>query len=299
MLDVVIIGGGAAGLTAALYLGRFRHQVLVLDGGKPANRFSHASHGFFTRDGSSPLELLQLGREQLRPYETIRLLNAEAVAARPTAGRFAVDLADGSRYETRKLLLATGMRDQLPPIPGLERFWGTSVFHCPYCDGWEQRDQPIGILANGQDALHLAKLLHALTDDLMILTNGPADFDEADRARLLRHSIRIVETPIARAEGNGAQLDRLILTDGSPIARRAVFVRPMTTQHADIAAQLGCAVQDSGVLAVDAVGRTSVAGVYAAGDMAQLPRQITLAVTQGAMAGIAINRELTSEAFDA
>ena len=298
MQDVVIIGGGAAGLTAALYLGRFRRQVLVLDGGQPANRFSHAAHGFFTRDGVSPLELLRLGREDLRRYETTKIMSAEAIAVHPTAGHFEVQLADGSTYETRKVLLATGMRDQLPAIPGLDRFWGTSVFHCPYCDGWELRDQPVGLIASGPDAFHMAKLLRALTADLMIFTNGPAEFDEADRARLLRHAVRIVETPIERVDGSGAQLDRLILNDGNQVVRQAVFVRPITTQHSGIAAHLGCATQESGLLVVDSAGRTSVTGVYAAGDTAQLPRQITLAVTQGAMAAVGINTDLISEDFD-
>ncbi len=298
MQDVMIVGGGAAGLTAALYLGRFRHRVLVVDSGEPANRFSHAAHGFFTRDGMSPLELLELGREQLQRYETVEVIRAKATAARRVEEHFEIQLTDGRVYETRKVLLATGMRDQMPPIPGLDRFWGTSVFHCPYCDGWEVRDQPVGILAHGEEALHLAKLLHALTADLIVFTNGPAEFDETDRARLLRHEIRIVETPIERVEGSGAQVERLMLKDGNQVARQAIFVRPITTQHSDIAAHLGCALQESGLLAVDAKGRTSVSGVYAAGDTAQLPRQITLAVTQGAMTAVAINTDLISEAFD-
>ena len=157
MLDTIIVGGSAAGLTAALYLGRFRRKVLIIDSQKPANRFSHAAHNFFTRDGTPPSELLSIGREQLQKYETVKIQEGEVTHIASDQQGFTVTLADGSRQSTRKILLATGLKDTLPAIPGLQELWGTSVLHCPYCDGWEQRDKPVAIYGKGEQALHVAK----------------------------------------------------------------------------------------------------------------------------------------------
>ena len=296
-LDVVIVGSSAAGLSAALYLGRFRRRVIVFDTQKPANRFSNASHSFFTRDGVAPSDLVAIGREQLARYETVEIQNGEVSTIAPEGEHFMVTLADGSSYRTRKVLLATGLKDTLPAIEGIESFFGRSVFHCPYCDGWEQRDQPVAIINSGEASLHAAKLLRVLTDQLTLCTNGDESFDQAARTLLNQLNIRLIEMPIQRLEGHDTQVESIVFSDGSKLACKAVFVRLTSTQHAALAEQLGCAMTDTGLVQVDEQGKTSVSGVYAAGDLANRMRQIIFASSQGAAAAIAINMALIAEDF--
>ncbi len=298
MFDVIIIGGSTAGLSAALYLGRFRRKVLIIDSQKPANRFSHAAHGFFTRDGMSPAEIVAIGRDQLRPYETVILQTGVVTHITHDAQGFQVTLDDGSQHTAGKILLATGLKDTLPPITNLDQYWGTSVFHCPYCDGWEHRDQPVAILNKGKAALHHARLMSALTADLVICSNGPSEFDADQQAFLSKHKMRLIETPIQRVEGHGTQLEQIIFADGTALARKAILVGPTITQHSDFAAQLGCEFMPNGTIKVDDKGRTSVAGVYAAGDMAYPARQLIFAASQGALAAIGVNMDLIDEHFD-
>jgi thioredoxin reductase len=297
MLDAVIIGGGAAGLTAALYLGRFRRKIILFDTGTQANRVSHAAHGFFTRDGTSPSELIRIGQEQLRPYETVRVQSCAVRAISPEDRYFRISLEDGSDLMSRKVLLAIGLKDTLPSLPNIEQFWGKTVFHCPYCDGWEMREQPIAIIADGAAGLHLAKLLRVLTSDLVLCTNGNTELAEEERASLLRHDVKIIEAPIARLEGQGETLEAIVFSDGQTLARRGIFVRPKSLHQADFAAQLGCQMTGDNLIQVDEMGRTSIAGVYAAGDIASKMRQILMASMQGASAAIGINSDLIAEDF--
>lgn len=295
MIDVLIVGGSVAGLSAATYLGRMRRQVVVVDGGKPCNRFSHASHGFFTRDGVDPAELLQIGRAQVQAYPTVTLQTGLVAAIQPQPDGFTATLADGTTVATRKVLLAMGVRDELPPLANIEQFWGRSAFHCPYCDGWEVRDQPLAIQGNGEGALHRAKLLLNLTDDLVICTDGPASFSDAEWQFLRQRKVRVIETPLTGIEGQGEQMHTVRFTDGSTLARHALFINLRTSQHSDLAAGLGCAIDAMGFVKVDAQARTNVAGVYAAGDMTTQARTVIFAAAQGATAGIALNHELMAD----
>jgi len=297
MLDVVIVGGSVAGLSAALYLGRSVRHTLVLDEGKPANRVSHASHGFFTRDGMAPDELLKIGREQLQRYSTVRFQPDRATDVLPQADHFLVKRQDGTALATRKVLLAMGVRDQLPPLTNIQQFWGRSVFHCPYCDGWEVRDQPLAIHGNGDSALHRAKLLLNLTENVVICTDGAATFSADDRQFLLAKNVRIIETPLVGVQGQGDQMNALIFADGTQLARRALFIHPVSTQHSDLPARLGCTLNEVGLIQVDATAHTGVPGVYAAGDMTTMARAIVFAAAQGAMAAVNINMELSTEDF--
>lgn len=297
MLDAVIIGGGAAGLTAALYLGRFRRKVVVVDAGKQANRVSHAAHGFFTRDGTPPAELIRIGQEQLRPYETVSLRSGAVTAITPDDQHFQITLADGTTLDSRKVLLATGLKDALPPVPGIEAFWGTTVLHCPYCDGWEMRDQPVAILNDGAHAVHIAKLLRVLTADLIVCTNGGTLLTDAEREALHGWDIQIIDTPIQQLEGHDGQVETIVFADGQRLARKAIFTRLDSTQHTPFAAQLGCQMAAEHLVQVDEMGRTSVPGVYAAGDLTSRMRQVAMAVMHGAAAGIGINVDLVAEDF--
>jgi len=266
MLDVVVVGGSVAGLSAALYLGRSLRQTVVFDTGEPCNRVSHASHGFWTRDGVAPETLLKIGREQLAPYETVALKPGKVTAIVPQGTSFRATLQGGETVETRKVLLATGLRDGLPAIPNIEPFWGRSVFHCPYCDGWEVRQQPLALYGNGEMALHKAKLLRNLTADLVICTGEPATFAGDDRQRLLAQGIQIIETPVTALEGTGDQLATIHFADGRYLHRRALSIQPKTSQHADLAAAVGCTLTELGLVQVDTMARTPVPGIYAAGE---------------------------------
>jgi thioredoxin reductase len=296
MLDVVIVGGGAAGLTAALTLGRFRRKVVLFDTGKQANRVSHAAHGFFTRDGTPPSELVRIGLEQLRPYETVSVQSCEVTAIRPENGFFHINLEDGSSVQSRKVLLATGLKDELPPVTGIEQFWGSTVLHCPYCDGWEWREQPIAILNDGAAALHIAKLLRVLSPDVIVCTNGGKLLNEEECATLQSYGIQVIDTPIHHLEGHHRQLESIVFEDEQRLARKAIFAKLMSSQSAPFAAELGCAMSENFVQ-IDELGRTSVKGVYAAGDLASRFRQLAMAVAQGASAAAGINSDLIAEDF--
>jgi len=292
MFDVLIVGGSVAGLSAATYLGRMRRNVLVVDSGKPCNRFSHASHGFLTRDGSDPAELLQVARTQLERYTTVKQHAGLVTAIQPQTNGFVATLADGTTVTSHKVLLAMGVRDDLPPLTNIEQFWGRSAFHCPYCDGWEVRDQPLAVQGNGQSALHRAKLLLNLTDDLVICTDGRASFSEEEWHFLHTRQVRVIETPLTGITGEGEQLHTLHFADGSTLARHALFINLSTGQHADLVTTLGCDLNEMGFVKVDAQGRTNVPGVYVAGDMSSPMRAVIFAASQGAAAGIWLNMAL-------
>jgi thioredoxin reductase len=300
--DALIIGGGPAGLSAALILGRARRRVLVLDSGQPRNDPSPAAHSVFTRDGTPPRELLRLGREDLRPYDGVEIRDAEVTdVVREEDGGFSAVLADGSRCRGRKLLLATGMREKLPEIEGIQELWGTGVLHCPYCHGWEVRDLPLALYARGEFALHFAAILRGWSHDLVLCSNGPADLGEEERQKLARYGIAVREEVIVRLEGHpegeDGSLERIVFADGSVLPRRALFVRLPQRQCSPFAERLGCTLTDRHQIEVDDNGRTSVPGVYAAGDLARPMQQVMVAAVDGTVAGMAINYGLLMEEF--
>ena len=297
MLDVIIVGGSSAGLSAALVLGRARRHVRVFDDGKPCNRFSHASHGFMTRDGVRPADLLQIARDQLAPYREVALQPATVTRVSPIANGFRVETEAGDVHSARKLLLATGLQDTLPALTGIEQFFGTSVFHCPYCDGWEVRDQPIVVYNESETAFHQAMMLHQWTHDLTLCTGGTSKLTDEERARIQKNGIRIVETPAARVEGSNGQVERLIFTDGSAIECAALFIRLAQSQRTPFAQELGCTFTKQGLVEVDTLAQTTIPGVYAAGDLANPIRSVAIAVAQGATAAYGINHTLISEDF--
>jgi len=302
MYDVLVIGAGPAGLSAALVLGRARRRVLVFDSGQPRNAPSPAAHTVFTRDGTPPMELLRLGREQLRPYEGVEVRDSEVIdAVRNADGSFAAVLADGSRVAGRRLLLTTGMLEKLPEIDGMRELWGTGVLHCPYCHGWEVRDQPLGVYGRGDVALDLAGILRGWSHDLVICSNGPSGLTDEERRKLARYGIVLREEIIVRLEGRPGKedgtLERIVFADGSVLPRRALFARLPQQQHSDLAERLGCTLTDRHQVETNADGQTSVRGVYAAGDLAQPKQQVIVAAADGAVAAMALNYELLMEEF--
>jgi thioredoxin reductase len=295
--DAVIVGGGPAGLNAALMLGRARRQTLVCDSGQPRNAPAEAAHNFLSRDGTPPLQLLQLGRDQLRPYATVEWESIAVESAAHEAGHFHLTLADGRRVASRKLLLATGVRDELPSSPGFREMWGRSVFHCPYCHGWEVRDEPLALYGNGDMGFELSRLLTGWSRDLILCTDGPATLTDAQRAGLATNNIPVREETIARLEGTDGHLEAICFTNGDRLRRRAIFLRPVQYQHSSLPEQLGCTFTPEGLIEVDAMGRTGVSGLYAAGDAAQRMQSVVMAASSGASAAGMLNHELISEEF--
>ena len=294
--EVIIVGGGAAGLSAALVLGRACRRTLVLDTGEPRNAPSPASHGVFTRDGVPPAELLREARAQLAPYAGVTLCDSGAVAARPLDGGFEVELENGQRARARRLLLAVGVRDELPAIEGLQPFWGTRVLHCPYCHGWEVRDQPLAVHLSDRSSVPLMTLLLGWTRDLLVCAEAAAGLSSEERDLLARRNVALVEARLTRV---GAWNDglRLEFADGRVESRRALFLRPPHTVRSPLPGQLGCELTEAGYLRVGPDQQTSVPGVYAAGDAAGPLHQVLTAAASGQQAAMALNRDLAEADF--
>ncbi len=292
MDDVVIIGGSSAGLSAALVLGRALRRVVVLDDAKPCNRFSHASHGFLTQDGTAPADLVAAARAQVERYDSVTFVRATATAVETVADGFRVSASDGQVISARKLLLATGLRDELPPIEGIEALWGRSVIHCPYCDGYEVHSQPIVIYADHEHSFHQALMVSQWTGDLTVCTAEGLSVPDDWRAKLDRRGVRIVESAVVGFNAPEGQLQGVMLADGREIACRAVFVRPVVHHRTPFAHDLGCKLGGHGLVEVDVLGRTSVPGVYAAGDLSNPLRSVAQAVAQGGAAAAGINFDL-------
>jgi thioredoxin reductase len=297
MLDVVIIGGSSAGLSAALVLGRSLRDVVVIDDHKPCNRFSHASHGFLTRDGVPPSELIQIAYDQLEHYPTVARKTATALQLEKNDTGFDITSSDASKLQARIVLLATGLHDELPPLAGIEGLWGNSVFHCPYCDGYEVRGKAISVYGSDETAMHLVMMLRNWTDNLTLCAADSWKPAVAQRDRLTRFGISLVEKPIAALESTDSQIQALRFADGTSLACDALFVRPKTTHRTSFAHDLGCKVNEHNVVQVDLRGRTSVEGVYAAGDLSSPMRSVAIAVAQGAAAAYGINADLIERDF--
>jgi thioredoxin reductase len=298
MFDVIIVGGGPAGLSATLNLGRSCRRVLLCDAAKPRNARAQAAHGILSRDGIAPTQLLQIGREQLRPYSNVELREIEVIDAQPMEDGFQITLANGVQEEARVLLLATGVRDVIPAIPGFAELWGRGVFHCPYCQGWEVRDQPLAIYGKGKIGLGQALHLTNWSRDLVLCTDGPAELDKEDLALLARLQIPVREEPIARLEvrqddpmpsqeDEHSLLERIVFTTGESLERHALFLAPEQERSA--------LMTKLGVTRVNANGETGIPHLYMAGDVASSYQKVTIAMAGGLRAALAINQMLIEE----
>jgi thioredoxin reductase len=297
--DVAVIGGGAAGLSAALVLARSRRAVVVIDAGSPRNAPAAGVHGFLTRDGISPTDLLALGRSEAEQYGGL-IVAGEVRATRRLPDSFEVTLADGRRIAARRLVVATGLVDELPDIPGLRERWGRDVLHCPYCHGWEVRDQPVGILATGSMAMHQALLFRQLTSDLVMFTHTAPPFSGERAEELAALGIRVVPGRVTSLEVADDRLVGIRLEDGTTVARRALVVRPDFMARSEVLAGLGLkpSPHPLGIgerIAADPTGRTEAPGVWVAGNVTDLGAQVIIAAAGGATVGAQVNADLAAE----
>lgn len=302
--DVVVVGGGAAGLSAALVLTRARRRVAVVDSGRPRNAPAAHMHGFLGADGLPPGELLGAGRSEVAGYGgdlvpgTVASITPGARNGAQAPERFDVVLEDGVLLRARRVLVTTGLRDELPDVPGVRERWGHDLLHCPYCHGFEVRDQPLGVLAGAADEIHLAlahaHLIRQWSDDVVLFTRGVA-LSASQREQLAARAIGVVPEPVTRLVVQDDQLSGVELESGHVVRRAAVFVRPHFVPHDELLVRLGCARGDNGWVATDPTGRTSVPGVWAAGNAVDPRAQVITAAGQGSAAAIALNNDLVDE----
>jgi len=295
VLDVIVIGGGPAGLSAALVLGRCRRRVMVCDAGQPRNASAQALHGYLTRDGISPRELLRLGREELHPYG-IELRNVSVTDVVPAADGFDVRLDTGERLVARSVLVATGVRDHIPDIPGLDECYGISVHHCPYCDGWEERDRIVAVIGHGAGGAGLALSLKTWSDRVVLCTNGRPRVGSGHRAQLAAHGITIVDRRIAQVDHTDGRIRALVMQRGEPVACEAVFFSAGQTQQSDLPKRLGCDITRGGTVKTNRLGQTCVPGLYVVGDASRDVQFVIVAAAEGAKAAVAINKALQASA---
>ena len=295
--DVVIIGGSYSGLSAALALGRSLRSVLIVDGGTPCNWQTPHSHNFITQDGEKPLVIAQKAKEQVLNYKNVHFIEDFALIGKKTASGFEISTERGKTFCARKLLFATGIKDSMPDIDGFSECWGISAIHCPYCHGYEFRGEKTAIMANGDDAFHLASLVHNLTDELCILTQGTPDFTDDQHHKLKTHNINIIEAPVQKVAHTNGKLNRVVLEDGTSLELKAMYARLPFEQHSSIPLKLGCSLTETGYLEVDQFQKTGVPGIYACGDNTSRMRSVSYAVATGSIAGAMLNHELTQEDF--
>lgn len=304
--DVVVIGGGAAGLSGALMLGRARRSVLVVDAGQPRNAPAAGVHGLLGHDGVPPAELTARGREEVRRYGG-HLVDGEVVGASvlpdpsPAGDRFAVTLADGRSVAARRLLVTTGLVDELPDVPGLRERWGHDVLHCPYCHGWEVRDQAIGVLASGPMSVHQVLLFRQWSDDVVFFTHDQPALDVEQAERLAARGIRVVEGEVAAVEVREDRLVGLRLRDGTLHEREAVAVATRMVARSALLSGLGLVPTQNPMgefVASDELGRSEVPGVWLAGNVTDMSAQVGAAAARGAFAAAQINADLVVEDTD-
>ncbi|MBU8864709.1 NAD(P)/FAD-dependent oxidoreductase [Paenarthrobacter aromaticivorans] len=292
--DVVIVGGGAAGLSAALVLSRARRKVLLVDSGAPRNAPAPHMHGFLSRDGMPPAGLLEVGRDEVKGYGG-EIRAGDVTELVPSGGSgFWVLLSDGQRVSARRLLIATGLRDELPDIPGLAARWARDVLHCPYCHGFEVRDRQLGVLGGSAESVRYVQTVRQWTTDVVFFT-PPGSLTPLQRSELVARAIGIVEGTVKQVLVENDQLSGVEMDDGRIIRRQALFVPPRFVPYNDLLARIGCEMDDSGWVVRDGTGLTTIPGVWVAGNVANPRAQVITAAGEGSTSAIAINADLIEE----
>jgi len=290
MTDVLIVGGSVAGLSAGLLLGRCRRSVVICDAGRPRNRFSREMHGFLSREGISPAEFFKVCREQAAEFPNVRFHEGTVIALERDGDRFIAETDDGSRFQSRVALLATGIVDELPDLRGIEKLYGRSVHHCPYCDGWEHRDEPIAVYGKGDAGIELAGEMLIWSNDIVYFSDGAA-LSASARDRLAGLGIQTIETRISALAGTNGRLESISLADGRCVERRALFFAGAQRQNSELAQKLGCELE-GGFVTCGEDAKTCVPGLYVAGNTSTGLQLAVVAAAGGARAAHAINTEL-------
>ncbi|WP_281884966.1 NAD(P)/FAD-dependent oxidoreductase [Paenibacillus sp. YYML68] len=296
--DCAIIGGGPAGLNAALVLGRARRTVALFDDHRPRNAVTHASHGFITRDGIHPSEFRRIAYEEVLGYPTVYHWQAEAIDIRRTGHGFVVRMASGEAVEARRIILAAGLKETFPQIEGLSDYYGKSLFACPFCDGWELRDRPLVVISEFPALMHKVKLLLNWSADLVVCTNGSSVLSIEQRQQLADRHIRVVDSRVVSLTGSNGMLERVHFADGTSLARSGGFIDPTLTSKAVFHQPLGYHLTEHGGIVIDEMGRSTAEGVYAAGDSAYLmPSQLIYAAASGSKAAMAVFADYIEESW--
>ncbi|WP_339159193.1 NAD(P)/FAD-dependent oxidoreductase [Paenibacillus sp. FSL W8-0186] len=297
LFDVAIIGGGPAGLNAALVLGRARKNVVVIDEGRPRNAVTRESHGFLTRDGIQPGEFRRIAREEISAYPSVSFMDDTAVSIAGTDAQFQITTAQGTVFTSKKILFAVGMKDRPLDIPGLAEVYGKSAFVCPYCDGWELRDQPLVIINKGAELMHFAPLISGWTNQFTICTNGPDELSDDQREELRRQRVPLFESPIRSIDSIDGAVRQVVLEDGTALPCAGIFFKPELVTGSDLPRAIGCRLTETGMIVVDEFGKTNIPGIYSVGDAASRLHQAIAAASMGAFAAAAMNNELNLEAW--
>ncbi len=295
--EVIIIGGSYAGLSAGMALGRSLRKVLIIDSGKPCNRQTPHSHNFITQDGKAPGVIAAEAKRQVEQYDTVMFYDGLASGGAKTESGFRIKTESGDTFSGRKLIFATGVSDLMPDIPGFSECWGISVLHCPYCHGYEVRNEATGILGNGETGYDFSKLISNWTKDLTLFTNGKSTLSRDQTEKLGEHGITIAEAEIEALTHKKGRIENIVFKGGAQQPVRAMYARVPFVQHCEVPAQLGCELTELGHIKVDAMQKTSIPGVFACGDSTTMMRSVANAVATGNFAGAVVNSELIQEAF--
>lgn len=293
--DVIIVGGSYAGLSAAMALGRSLRKVLIIDAGNPCNKQTPHSHNFITQDGETPAAISEKAKAQVLEYPTVEFIRGYAKSGKKVENGFEITTDSGQLFKSKKLIFATGIKDLLPHINGFAECWGITAIHCPYCHGYEVRKVKTGILANGDGAFETAKLISNWTDELTVFTNGKSELNEEQNKELKHHNIEVVENKIEAINHSKGYIESIEFSDGKSESIKAMYARVPFVQHSDNPSQIGCELDDNGYITVDMFQKTSVQGVFAAGDNTTFMRSVAQAVYAGSAAGGGLNMELIQE----
>lgn len=295
--DAIIIGGSYAGLSAGMALGRSLRNVLIIDNGKPCNRQTPHSHNFVTHDGKTPKEISELAKKDVEKYPTVQFYDGTVISIIKNIEGFEVEISNREKFQARKVILASGVKDIMPDIPGFAECWGISVLHCPYCHGYEVKSEETGILADGDMAYEFSKLIFNMTKNLTLFTNGKTKLTVEQIEKLKRNNINLNEAEIEKIEHENGQIQQIVFKNGNAVSLKALYAKVPFEQNINISENLGCELTEQGYVKVDFMQKTTVPGIFACGDNITMMRSVANAIAQGNFTGAMVNKELSEEDF--